>query len=49
MVRLIKKKKKNTNAKKRDILRLFSAPARYIKCKVQSIYKKLVKKQPKKN
>ena len=48
MVRLIKKNKKNTNAKKRDILRLFNAPARYIKYKVQCIYKKLEKIQPKK-
>ena len=44
--------KKGTNAsantKKRGILRLLSAPARYIKCKIESAYKKLVKKEPKK-
>ena len=34
--------------KKGGILRLLSAPARYIKRKVKSIYKKLVKKEPKK-
>ena len=31
----------------RGILRLLSAPARYIKCKINSIYKKLMKKEPK--
>ena len=35
--------------KKRGILRLSSAPARYVKRKVVNIYKKLVKKEPKKN
>ena len=40
-------KKNSTNTKKRGILRLLSAPARYIKCKVKSVYKKLVKKEPK--
>ena len=30
--------------KKRSILWLLSAPARYIKCKVKSIYEKLMKK-----
>ena len=34
--------------KKGGSLRLLSAPARYIKCKVVNIYKKLVKKEPKK-
>ena len=34
--------------KKRGILRLLSAPARYIKYKVVSIYKKLVKKKKQK-
>ena len=34
--------------KKGGILRLLNAPARYIKRKVKSIYKKLVKKEPKK-
>ena len=38
----------NTNAKKGGLLRLLSAPGRYIKCKVKRIYKKLVKKEPKK-
>ena len=42
------RKKNSTNTKKRVILRLLSAPARYIKCKVKSVYRKLVKKQPKK-
>ena len=42
------RKKNSTNTKKRGILRLLSAPARYIKCKVKSVYRKLVKKQPKK-
>ena len=31
--------------RKRGILRLLSAPARYIKRKVKSIHKKLVKKE----
>ena len=35
--------------KKRGILRLLSAPARYIKRKVKAIYGKLVKKEPKKS
>ena len=48
MVRLIKSKKISTNTKKRGILSILSAPARYIKHKVMSIYKKLVKKEPKK-
>ena len=50
MVRLTKKKNNantNTNAKKRGILRLLRSPGRYIKHKI-SIYKKLVKKEPKK-
>ena len=34
--------------KRRGILRLLSAPVRYIKCKLKSIYEKLVKKEPKK-
>ena len=46
MVKLTRKEN-NTNAKKRSILRLLSAPAKYIKRKVKSIYKKLVKKEPK--
>ena len=36
------------NAKKRGIITLLSAPARYIKCKIESAYKKLVKKESKK-
>ena len=47
MIRLTKKKN-NTNAKKRSILRLLSAPVRYIKHKINSIYKELMKKEPKK-
>ena len=39
MVRLTRSNKSCTNAKKRGILRLLSAPARYIKRKVKSIYK----------
>ena len=49
MARLIKRTENSTNAKKRGILRLLSAPTRYIKSKVKSIYKKLVKKEPKKS
>ena len=37
------------NTKKRGILRLLSVPGRYIKGKVKSIYRKLVKKRAKKN
>ena len=50
MVRLTKSTKNSTNAKKTGILRLLSAPAGYIKHKVQSTYKKLIKKkkEPKK-
>ena len=33
---------------RRGILRLSSAPGRYIKHKIKSIYKKLVRKEPKK-
>ena len=47
MVRLTRKEN-NTNTKKRGIFRLLSAPDRCIKCKVKSIYKKLVKKEPNK-
>ena len=42
------RKEKITNTKKTGILRLLSAPDRYIKCKIKSIYKKLVQKEPKK-
>ena len=38
----------SSNAKKRAILRLLSAPARYVKRKIVSIYKKSAKKEPKK-
>ena len=48
MVRLTRNNKNSTNAKKRGILRLLSAPVRYIKCKEKSIYKNLVKKEQKK-
>ena len=43
MVKLTRKEK-NTNAKIRSILRLLSAPAGYIERKVNSIYKKLIRK-----
>ena len=33
------------NAKKRGIITLLSDPVRYIKCKIESAYKKLVKKE----
>ena len=46
MVRFTRNNKNGTNAKKRCILRLLSAPVRYIKSKAKSIYKKLVKKEP---
>ena len=42
------RKRKSTNTKKRGILRVLSAPGRHIKHKVKSIYRKLVKKEPKK-
>ena len=48
MVRFTRKEK-TTNTKKRGILRLLSAPSRYIKCKLKSIYRKLVKEEPKKS
>ena len=49
MVRLIKSNKNSTNAKKKPgILRVLTAPARCIKRKVVTIYKELVKKEPKK-
>ena len=49
MVRLIKSNKNSTNAKKNPgILRVLTAPARCIKRKVVTIYKELVKKEPKK-
>ena len=48
MVSLTRNNKNSTNGKKRGIFRLLSAPAIYIKRKVKSIYKKLVKKEPQK-
>ena len=55
MVRLTRiKKGANTstntsaNTKKKGIFRLLSGPARYIKRKIETAYKKLVKKEPKK-
>ena len=45
MVILTRSNKSSANAKKRGILRPLSAPARYIKCKVKSIYKNLLKKE----
>ena len=47
MVRLTRKEN-NINIKKRGILRLLSAPGSYIKHRVKSIYRKLVKKEPQK-
>ena len=47
MVRLPRNNKNNTNAKKTGILRLLSTQARYIKRKIESASKKLVKKEPK--
>ena len=46
MLKLIEKK--IIPIQKRGILRLLSAPGRYISRKVKSIYKKLMKKEPKK-
>ena len=45
----ISRNKKRTKAKKRGILRILSAPVRYIKSKAKSVFKKLMKKEPKKN
>ena len=47
-VRMVKftRKEENTNTKIRSILRLLSAPTRYIKRKLNGIYKKLVKQKP---
>ena len=47
MVKL-SRKENNINTKKRDIIGLLSAPGRYIGSKAKSIYRKLVKKVPKK-
>ena len=38
----------SSNARKRGILKLPSAPARYVKRKIVSAYKKLVEKEPRK-
>ena len=46
MFKLIEKK--IIPIQKRGILRLLSAPGRYVSRKVKSIYKKLMKKEPKK-
>ena len=46
MLKLIEKK--IIPIQKRGILRLLSAPGRYVIRKVKSIYKKLMKKEPKK-
>ena len=40
--------KKGTNAKKRGLLRLLSDPVRYVKRKIESAYKRLVKREPRK-
>ena len=40
--------KKGTNAKKRGLLKLLSDPVRYVKRKIESAYKRLVKKEPRK-
>ena len=47
MVKLTRKEK-NTNTKKWCILCLLSVPGSYISHKVKSIYKELMKKEPKK-
>ena len=46
MVKILEMKKHQH--KKRRILEVLSAPSRYIMSKVKSIYKKLMKKEPKK-
>ena len=51
MVRLTRIKKgtnTSSNAKKKRRLRLLSAPVRYIKHKIESAYKRLVKKESRK-
>ena len=45
----ITRNKKRTNVKTRGILRILSTPMKYIKSKVKSVYKTLVKEEPKKN
>ena len=44
----ITRNKKRSNANNRSILRVLSAPVRYIKSKVKSVYKNLVKKKTQK-
>ena len=44
----ITRNKRCTNVKTRGILRILSTPVKYIKSKVKSVYKTLVKKEPKK-
>ena len=44
----LSKRKNNTNAKKTGILRVLTAPVRYIKCKIRTIYEKISKKRTKK-
>ena len=44
----ITRNKKRSNANNRSILRVLSAPVRYIKSKVKSVYKNLTKKNQKK-
>ena len=44
----ITRNKKCTNVKTRGILRILSTPVKYIKSKVKSVYKTLVKEEPKK-
>ena len=48
MVRLARNNKNKTNTQKTGILRLLGAPCRYIGHKIKSVYKKLMKKEPKK-
>ena len=46
MVKIIRNEK-NTETRKRRILEVLSAPGKYIMSKVKSIYKNLMKKEPK--
>ena len=38
----------SSNAKRRSILRVLSVSVKYVKCKIGSAHKRLVKKEPKK-
>ena len=52
MVKLTRIKKLtniSSNAKKRGILRLLSAPVKYVKRKIENAYRRLVKRGPKKS